>query len=50
VRESVQVGITSDWFRLYGVSRQGQREVRMEALLQRGQAPVVQVIWARVGV
>lgn len=49
VLESVQVGITSDWFRLQGAARRGQREVHMEALLLRGQAPLVQVIWARVG-
>ena len=49
VLESVQVGITSDWFRLQGAARHGQREVHMEALLLRGQAPWVQVIWARVG-
>lgn len=49
VLESVQVGITSDWFRLQGAARRGQREVHMEALLLRGQAPWVQVIWARVG-
>lgn len=49
VLESVQVGITSDWFRLQGAARRGQREVHMEALLLRGQAPWVQVIWSRVG-
>ena len=49
VLESVPVGITSDWFRLHGVARSGSREVRLEALLLRGQAPLAQVVWARVG-
>ncbi|WP_282362047.1 type II secretion system minor pseudopilin GspK [Pseudomonas sp. PS01300] len=49
VLESVPVGITSDWFRLHGAARSGSREVRLEALLLRGQAPLAQVVWARVG-
>ncbi|WP_335945752.1 type II secretion system minor pseudopilin GspK [Pseudomonas sp. G166] len=47
---SVKVGITSDWFRLRGQARSGQRRVELDALLQRGQDRLPQVIWSRVGV
>jgi general secretion pathway protein K len=47
---SVKVGITSDWFRLRGQARSGQRRVELEALLQRTQDRLPQVIWSRVGV
>ncbi|MCP2072091.1 UNVERIFIED_ORG: general secretion pathway protein K [Pseudomonas lini] len=47
---SVKVGITSDWFRLRGQARSGQRRVEIDALLQRSQDRLPQVIWSRVGV
>lgn len=47
---SVKVGITSDWFRLRGHARSGQRRVVLDALLQRSQDRMPQVIWSRVGV
>ncbi|MDD2034061.1 type II secretion system minor pseudopilin GspK [Pseudomonas sp. 39167] len=47
---SVKVGITSDWFRLRGQARSGQRRVVLDALLQRSQDRMPQVIWSRVGV
>lgn len=47
---SVKVGITSDWFRLRGQARSGQRRVELDALLQRSQDRLPQVIWSRVGV
>ncbi|CDF93222.1 MULTISPECIES: type II secretion system minor pseudopilin GspK [unclassified Pseudomonas] len=47
---AVKVGITSDWFRLRGQARSGQRRVELDALLQRSQDQLPQVIWSRVGV
>ncbi|WP_439125707.1 MAG: type II secretion system minor pseudopilin GspK [Pseudomonas rhizophila] len=47
---SVKVGITSDWFRLRGQARSGQLRVVLDALLQRSQDRMPQVIWSRVGV
>ncbi|NVZ67941.1 type II secretion system minor pseudopilin GspK [Pseudomonas costantinii] len=48
--ESVQVGITSEWFRLQGQGRREQRRVTIEALLHRPEDRQPQVIWSRVGV
>lgn len=48
--ESVQVGITSDWFRLHGQSRSEQRRVRLDALLHRSEDNMPRVVWSRVGV
>lgn len=47
---AVKVGITSDWFRLRGQARSGQRRVELDALLQCSQDRLPQVIWSRVGV
>ncbi|WP_431481104.1 type II secretion system minor pseudopilin GspK [Pseudomonas thivervalensis] len=47
---NVKVGITSDWFRLRGQARSGKRRVELEALLQRSEDRLPQVIWSRVGV
>lgn len=47
---AVKVGITSDWFRLRGKARSGQRRVELDALLQRSPDRLPQVIWSRVGV
>ena len=47
---TVRVGITSDWFRLRGQARSGQRRVELDALLQRSPDHLPQVIWSRVGV
>ncbi|KIQ56192.1 type II secretion system minor pseudopilin GspK [Pseudomonas fluorescens] len=47
---TVKVGITSDWFRLRGQARSGQRRVEVDALLQRTQDRLPRVIWSRVGV
>ncbi|WP_350616662.1 type II secretion system minor pseudopilin GspK [Pseudomonas sp. HY7a-MNA-CIBAN-0227] len=47
--DTVQVGITSEWFRLHGQARRGQRRVTMEALLFRPEDRQPQVIWSRVG-
>jgi len=47
---TVKVGITSDWFRLRGQARSGQRRVELDALLQRSPDRLPQVIWSRVGV
>lgn len=46
---AVKVGITSDWFRLRGQARSGQRRVELIALLQCTQDRLPQVIWTRVG-
>jgi len=46
---TVKVGITSDWFRLRGQARSGQRRVELDALLQRSQDRLPQVVWSRVG-
>lgn len=48
--ESVQVGITSEWFRLQGQARREQRRVSLDALLHRPQERQPRVIWSRVGV
>ncbi|WP_171045867.1 type II secretion system minor pseudopilin GspK [Pseudomonas edaphica] len=48
--DSVQVGITSEWFRLQGQARREQRRVTIEALLHRPEDRQPQVIWSRVGV
>ncbi len=48
--DSVQVGITSEWFRLQGQARHEQRRVTIEALLHRPEDRQPQVIWSRVGV
>lgn len=47
---TVKIGITSDWFRLRGQARSGHRRVELDALLQRSQDRLPQVIWSRVGV
>ena len=48
--DSVQVGITSEWFRVQGQARREQRRVTMDALLHRPEDRQPQVIWSRVGV
>lgn len=48
--DTVQVGITSEWFRLRGQARREQRRVTMDALLHRPEERQPQVIWSRVGV
>ncbi|MGC6374063.1 type II secretion system minor pseudopilin GspK [Pseudomonas sp. K2I15] len=48
--DTVQVGITSEWFRVYGQARREQRRVTLEALLYRAEDRQPQVIWSRVGV
>ena len=48
--DTVQVGITSEWFRLQGQARQAQRRVTLDALLHRPESRRPQVIWSRVGV
>ncbi|MCK6190596.1 MULTISPECIES: type II secretion system minor pseudopilin GspK [unclassified Pseudomonas] len=48
--DSVQVGITSEWFRLQGQVRQDPRRVTLDALLHRPESRRPQVIWSRVGV
>ena len=48
--DTVQVGITSEWFRLHGQARREQRRVAIDALLYRPQDRQAQVIWSRVGV
>ncbi len=45
--DAVQVGITSEWFRLQGQARQDQRRVTLDALLHRPENQRPQVIWAR---
>nr|WP_315493067.1 type II secretion system minor pseudopilin GspK [uncultured Pseudomonas sp.] len=47
--DSVQVGITSEWFRWHGRARREQRRVAVEALLYRPEDRQPQVIWWRVG-
>lgn len=46
---SVKVGITSNWFRVYGQTRIGERQVTMQALLLRNEQQKPEVIWTRVG-
>ncbi|MBF6029161.1 type II secretion system minor pseudopilin GspK [Pseudomonas sp. P115] len=48
--DAVQVGITSEWFRLQGQARREQRRVTIDALLHRPEERQPQVIWSRVGV
>ncbi|MFL1480537.1 type II secretion system minor pseudopilin GspK [Pseudomonas grimontii] len=48
--ESVQVGITSEWFRLQGQARRERRRVTIDALLHRPEDREPKVIWSRVGV
>lgn len=48
--ESVQVGITSEWFRVQGQARREQRRVALDALLHRPEDRQPRVIWSRVGV
>ncbi|TFY88583.1 general secretion pathway protein GspK [Pseudomonas nabeulensis] len=48
--DSVQVGITSEWFRVLGQVRRDQRRVTLEALLHRPEDRQPHVIWSRVGV
>ena len=48
--DSVQVGITSEWFRVQGQARREQRRVSLDALLHRPEDRQPRVIWARVGV
>ncbi|WP_411379857.1 type II secretion system minor pseudopilin GspK [Pseudomonas sp. MPB26] len=48
--DSVQVGITSEWFRLQGQARREQRRVTVDALLHRPEDREPRVIWSRVGV
>jgi len=47
--DEVQVGITSEWFRLQGQARHEQRRVTIDALLYRPEDRQPQVIWSRVG-
>lgn len=49
VVDSVQVGITSEWFRWHGRARREQRRVAAQALLYRPEDRQPQVIWWRVG-
>lgn len=49
VLESIEVGITSDWFRLQGQTLPLARAVRLEALLHVGETGLPRVIWSRVG-
>lgn len=48
--DSVEVGITSEWFRLQGQARREQRRVTLDALLHRPEDRQPRVIWSRVGV
>ncbi|SFI31975.1 MULTISPECIES: type II secretion system minor pseudopilin GspK [unclassified Pseudomonas] len=48
--DSVQVGITSEWFRVQGQARREQRRVTLDALLHRPEDRLPRVIWSRVGV
>ena len=50
VVDTVQVGITSEWFRVQGLVRREQRRVTIDALLHRPEERQPQVIWSRVGV
>ncbi|WP_228533838.1 type II secretion system minor pseudopilin GspK [Pseudomonas sp. UFMG81] len=49
VLESVEVGITSDWFRLHGQTLPTASAVHVGALLHVGEAGLPRVIWTRVG-
>ena len=48
--DTVQVGITSEWFRVQGQARREQRRVTIDALLHRPEDRRPRVIWSRVGV
>jgi len=48
--EAVQVGITSEWFRLQGQARRERRRVTIDALLHRPEDREPRVTWSRVGV
>lgn len=48
--DTVQVGITSEWFRVQGQARREQRRVTIDALLHRPEDRQPRVIWSRVGV
>ncbi|WP_395607914.1 type II secretion system minor pseudopilin GspK [Pseudomonas sp. B22129] len=48
--DSIQVGITSEWFRLQGQARREQRRVTIDALVHRPEDRQPRVIWSRVGV
>jgi len=48
--DAVQVGITSERFRLQGQARREQRRVTVDALLHRPEDREPRVIWSRVGV
>lgn len=48
--DSVQVGITSEWFRVQGQARRERRRVTIDALLHRPEDRQPRVIWSRVGV
>ncbi|UII73657.1 type II secretion system minor pseudopilin GspK [Pseudomonas sp. HN11] len=48
--DTVQVGITSEWFRVKGQARREQRRVVIDALLHRPEDRQPRVIWSRVGV
>ncbi len=47
--DTVQVGITSEWFRWQGQARHEQRRVRGDALLHRPEDRQPRIIWWRVG-
>lgn len=46
---NVRVGINSDWFRLRGLVRLGNRELALQALLRQREGQLPDVIWRRVG-
>lgn len=46
---SVKVGITSNWFRVHGQTRIGDRLITMQALLLRNEEQKPEVIWTRIG-
>lgn len=48
--DSVQVGITSEWFRVQGQARRERHRVTIDALLHRPEDRQPRVIWSRVGV
>ncbi|MCK9801085.1 type II secretion system minor pseudopilin GspK [Pseudomonas sp. MAFF 302030] len=48
--DSLNVGISSDWFLLRGQARHDRRRVSVQALLHRPEDRLPQVIWSRVGV
>src|SRR5690606_2710968 len=46
---SAKVGITSNWFRVHGQTRLGERLVSLQALLLRNEEQQPEIIWTRVG-